>query len=75
MNSKYLEEDEIPFEEILNKVSDNSDDVLRVIDAMNLGRSHVKDDGVYRVFNDGSEIKIEAGSFSKKKLFKKTYKL
>jgi len=27
------------------------DNVIRVVNAMNLGRTEVKDDGVYRTFN------------------------
>jgi hypothetical protein len=75
MAAKLVDEDSVPFEVILKAVSENSKKVLRIVDAMNLGKSVVKDDGIYRIFADGTEEKIASGDFSDKKLDKLTYDL
>ncbi|OAQ41846.1 hypothetical protein A5893_01640 [Pedobacter psychrophilus] len=75
MAAKLVDEDNVPFEEILKAVSENSEKVLRVLDAMNLGRSIVKPDGVYRIFADGTEKKVASGDFPDKKLKKLTFQL
>ena len=44
-------------------------DVLRVVDALNLGRTEVKADGVYIIFNNGDSVKLAEGNFKSKKSF------
>ncbi len=75
MAAKLVDEDNVPFELILKAVSENSEKVLRIVDAMNLGRSVVKDDGVYRIFADGTEEKIASGEFKRNKADKLVYNL
>ncbi|MFD2337747.1 hypothetical protein ACFSNA_15220 [Pedobacter mendelii] len=62
------DEDKLPIKKVIDAINKSMDDVLRVVDAMNLGRTEVKPDGVYRTFNNGETIKISSGSFAKKKL-------
>jgi hypothetical protein len=51
------------------------DDVLRVVDALNLGRTEVKADGVYRTFNNGDVVKVADGNFKKRTVSVKRIKL
>lgn len=69
------DEDEVPIQQIINAINKKMDDVIRVVDALNLGRTEVKDDGVYRTFNDGKVVKIADGAFKKKRLRQKRIKL
>ncbi|TKB97446.1 hypothetical protein [Pedobacter cryotolerans] len=69
------DEDKLPMQQIINAINKKMDDVIRVIDAMNLGRTEVKEDGVYRTFNDGKIVKIADGVFKKKRLKNKRIKL
>ncbi len=69
------DEDKLPIKQVINAINKTMDDVLRVVDAMNLGRTEVKADGVYRTFNNGEMIKISSGNFAKKRVGKKRIKL
>ena len=69
------DEDKVPIKHIIKVVNEKMDDVLRVVDALNLGRTEVKADGVYRTFNDGSSILVAAGSFKKRRVPVKRFKL
>ncbi|GGI27073.1 hypothetical protein [Pedobacter mendelii] len=69
------DEDKLPIKKVIDAINKSMDDVLRVVDAMNLGRTEVKPDGVYRTFNNGETIKISSGSFAKKKVTNKRIKL
>lgn len=69
------DEDKLPMQQIINAINKKMDDVIRVVDAMNLGRTEVKEDGVYRTFNDGKIVKIADGVFKKKRLKNKRIKL
>jgi hypothetical protein len=51
------------------------DVVLRVVDALDLGRTEVKADGVYRTFKNGKVLKISSGNFTKKRVASKKIKL
>jgi hypothetical protein len=76
MTVKSLQdEDKLPIKQVINAVNKTMDGVLRVVDAMNLGRTEVKADGVYRTFNNGDSIKISTGSFAKKRVSSKKIKL
>lgn len=76
MTVKSLQdEDKLPIKQVIDAIDKSMDDVLRVVDAMNLGRTEVKDDGVYRTFNNGEIIKISSGSFAKKKVNNKRIKI
>ncbi len=46
-------------------------DVLRVVDALKLGRTEVKADGVYRTLNNGDSVKLAEGNFNRKKVSKR----
>lgn len=76
MTVKSLQdEDKLPIKQVIDAIDKSMDDVLRVVDAMNLGRTEVKVDGVYRTFNNGDSIKISGGSFIKKRVGSKKIKL
>jgi hypothetical protein len=75
INCRVDDEDEIPIKEIIRAVNKHMKEVIRVVDALNLGRTEVKKDGIYRTFNDGTIIKIAAGSFKQKKIFNKRIQL
>jgi len=69
------DEDKIPIKHIITIVNEKMDDLLRVVDALNLGRTEVKSDGVYRTFNDGRSVLVEAGNFKKRRVPVKRFKL
>jgi len=76
MTVKSLDdEDKVPIKQVLEAIDKSMDDVLRVIDAMDLGRTEVKPDGVYRTFNNGKVLKISSGDFAGKQVSKKKIKL
>jgi hypothetical protein len=69
------DEDKLPIKQLIKAVNKKMDEVLRVVDALNLGRTEVKADGVYRTFNDGNPILIAAGDFRKRRVSAKRIKL
>lgn len=69
------DEDKLPIKQVINAINKTMDDVLRVVDAMDLGRTEVKSDGVYRTFKDGRVVKISGGNFTKKRVSQKRIKL
>jgi len=69
------DEDRLPIKQVINAINKTMDEVLRVVDAMDLGRTEVKADGVYRTFNNGEIVKISSGNFTKKRVRKKRIKL
>ncbi|MNJ97692.1 hypothetical protein D3C87_154450 [compost metagenome] len=69
------DEDKLPLTEIVKLVHKKMDDILRVVDALNLGRTEVKSDGVYRTFNNGNMIRVAVGDFRKKRISSKKIKL
>jgi transcription antitermination factor NusG len=69
------DEDKLPIEQLIKAVNKKMDDVLRVVDALNLGRTEVKADGVYRTFNNGDFVKVAEGSFKKRRVSAKRIKL
>lgn len=76
MTVKSLEEeDKLPIKQLIKAVNKKMDDVLRVVDALNLGRTEVKSDGVYRTFNNGETVKIAEGNFKRRKVSAKRIKL
>lgn len=76
MTVKSLEdEDKLPIKQLIKAVNKKMDDVLRVVDALNLGRTEVKADGVYRTFNNGETVKIAEGNFRRRKVSAKRIKL
>ncbi len=68
-------EEDLAIKDIIKAVNKKMDDVLRVVDALNLGRTEVKSDGVYRTFNDGTTVLIAAGNFKKRRVPVKRFKL
>ncbi len=69
------DEDKLPIKQIINAINKKMESVIRVVDALNLGRTEVKVDGVYRTFNNGEAVKIAEGVFEKRRLFHKRIKL
>ncbi|MET4081709.1 hypothetical protein ABIB40_001658 [Pedobacter sp. UYP30] len=69
------DEDNLPIKKVIKAVNKKMNDVIRVVDALNLGRTVVKADGVYRTFNDGGSVKISEGNFTKRKVAAKKIKL
>jgi len=69
------DEDRLPIKQVINAINKTMDEVLRVVDAMDLGRTEVKANGVYRTFNNGEIVKISSGNFTKKRVGKKRIKL
>ncbi|WP_293784598.1 hypothetical protein [uncultured Pedobacter sp.] len=76
MTVKSLEdEDKVPIKQLIKAVNKKMEDVLRVVDALNLGRTEVKSDGIYRTFNNGETVKIAEGNFKRRKVSAKRIKL
>lgn len=69
------DEDKLPIAQIIRAINKKMEEVIRVVDALNLGRTDVKADGVYRTFNDGRKVKIAAGIFKKTRIQNKRIKL
>jgi transcription antitermination factor NusG len=69
------DEDKLPIKQLIKAVNKKMDDVLRVVDALNLGRTEVKADGVYRTFNNGDIVKVAEGNFKKRRVSAKRIKL
>lgn len=69
------DEDKLPLKEVVKAVHKKMNEILRMVDALNLGRTEVKKDGVYRTFNDGSMVRVAVGDFRKKRLPNKRIKL
>lgn len=69
------DEDKFPIKDVLKAVRLKMQEVIRVVDALNLGRTEVKRDGVYRTFNDGNVVKIASGEFKKIRIPNKRIKL
>ena len=69
------DEDKVPIKDILKAVRIKMQEVLRVVDALNLGRTEVKNDGIYRTFNDGNVVKIASGDFKRRRIPNKRIKL
>ncbi|MXV50329.1 hypothetical protein GS399_05040 [Pedobacter sp. HMF7647] len=76
MTAKSInEEDDLPITVVLKRVEKGSKRVLQEVDALNLGRTTVKRNGVYRTFNDGTFVKIADGEFKKKRISQKQVRL
>ncbi|WP_131536031.1 hypothetical protein [Pedobacter nototheniae] len=76
MTVKSLQdEDKLPIKELIKAVNKKMDDVLRVVDALNLGRTEVRTDGVYRIFNNGDTVKVAEGVFNRRRVPAKRIKL
>ena len=69
------DEDKLPVKTVVAAVRKEMEDVLRVVDALDLGRTEVKVDGVYRTFNSGKIVKISSGNFTKRNVANKRIKL
>ena len=68
-------EDEIPINEVIAMVNKEMEKVHAEIRRLNLGVTEIKNDGLYRIFNDGVSIKICDGDFSKVRVSNKQVKL
>jgi len=69
------DEDKLPIKQLIKAVNKKMDDVVRVVDALNLGRTEVRTDGVYSIFNNGGTVACR-GHFQKEKgIFKKNQTL
>ena len=69
------DEDKVSIKVVLKAVRLKMQEVLRVVDALNLGRTEVKNDGIYRTFNDGNVVKIASGDFKRRRIPNKRIKL
>lgn len=69
------DEDKLPIKQLIKAVNKKMEDVLRVVDALNLGRTEVKADGVYRTFSNGDVIKVADGNFKRRRVSAKRIKL
>jgi transcription antitermination factor NusG len=69
------DEDKLPIKQLIRAVNKKMEDVLRVVDALNLGRTEVKADGVYRTFNNGDTVKVAEGNFKRVRVSAKRIKL
>ncbi|ARS41061.1 hypothetical protein CA265_15925 [Sphingobacteriaceae bacterium GW460-11-11-14-LB5] len=69
------DEDKLPIKQLIRAVNKKMEDVLRVVDALNLGRTEVKADGVYRTFNNGDTVKVAEGKFNRRRVSAKRIKL
>ena len=69
------DEDKLPIKQLIKAVNKKMKDVLRVVDALNLGRTEVKADGVYRTFNNGDSVKVAEGNFKRRRITEKRIKI
>ncbi|GGE68641.1 hypothetical protein EV200_10179 [Pedobacter psychrotolerans] len=69
------DEDKLPIKQLIKAVNKKMKDVLRVVDALNLGRTEVKADGVYRTFNNGDSVKLAEGNFKRRRITEKRIKI
>ncbi|WP_029284036.1 hypothetical protein [Pedobacter sp. R20-19] len=69
------DEDKLPIKQLIKAVNKKMKDVLRVVDALNLGRTEVKVDGVYRTFNNGDSVKVAEGNFKRRRITEKRIKI
>jgi hypothetical protein len=69
------DEDRLPLKEVIKAVHKKMAEIIRVVDALDLGRTEVKSDGVYSTFNDGNTIRIAIGEFKKKRIANKRIQL
>lgn len=69
------DEDKLPLKTVIKAVHKKMEDIIRVVDALNLGRTEVKADGVYRTFGDGHVVRVATGDFRKKRVANKRIKL
>ncbi len=69
------DEDNIPIKDVIKSVNKELEEVNELISKLNLGKTEVKIDGVYRAFYDGKSVKIASGSFKKVRISNKKIKL
>lgn len=69
------DEDKLPIREVVKRMNEKSKEVLRIVDAMNLGRTSIKKDGIYRTYTNGHSVKVAGGTFKKRRLPQKLVKL
>ncbi len=61
-------EDQPYLEEIQFRIDESAKEISRINEALGLGLVTVKEDGIYREFNNGESILIKAGDFRREKL-------
>lgn len=61
-------EDQPNLEEIQHRIDESAKEISRINEALGIGLVTVKEDGIYREFNNGASILIKAGDFRRKKL-------
>jgi hypothetical protein len=69
------DEDKLPISEVIKIVNKKSLEVLRIVDAMGIGRTSIKKDGIYRTYSNGDSIKIAEGNFKRRRLLHKQVQL
>ncbi len=69
------DEDQNYLEEIQQRIDESAKEISRINEALGLGLVTVREDGVYREFNNGESILIKAGDFKRKKLVNRHIKI
>lgn len=68
-------DNDLPIAEMIKAINQHMKEIHNVISALDLGITEVKDDGVYRTFNNGDVLKIASGSYKKLQVPSKRIKL
>ena len=63
------------FEQIQEKINASAEQIAKINNALGLGKTVIKADGVYRIFNNGTDILIVSGDFTRKKLTNRHFKI
>ncbi|TCD17949.1 hypothetical protein EZ456_22120 [Pedobacter psychrodurus] len=68
-------DNDLAITEMIKAINKHMKEIHSVISALDLGITEVKDDGVYRTFNNGDVLKIASGSYKKLQVPSKRIKL
>ncbi|RYE16597.1 MAG: hypothetical protein EOP45_17235 [Sphingobacteriaceae bacterium] len=68
-------EDELHLKEIQDRIDESAKEIYRINEALGLGLVTIKQDGIYREFNNGDSVLIKAGDYRRKKVTKHRIKI
>lgn len=73
--NKHIDEDQNYLEDIQQRIDESAKEISRINEALGIGLVTIKDDGIYREFNNGELVLIKAGNFRRKKLGNRQIKI
>jgi len=73
--NKLIDEDQNYLEEIQQCIDESAKEISRINEALGLGLVTVRENGIYREFNNGESILIKAGDFRRKKVGNRRIKI